>query len=441
MVTQISNNLYLLQDEPSKTAAYLEVTQRWKDEAHSTSSAENPSSNKKDFVKWGKNNDQPNLMHQLATDNDVKWELMNTRRDFIVGKGLGFGYLKKDGLQQIKEPLPTTHKNYAEIAEHAWEMRLSGYWINAAMQACYSGNVFSRLTMDSSGNRSLPLDFEDCFDIRYRSIQEKEITPGAFLLNPLFGKRGFKKDESIAIPTFNLKDPLLYPTAIYHGKHHLPGQPFYSFAAWWGTKSWTEVANQIPHYHISGLTNGYNIKYLIKIPDDYFDKEGLETEEERDDYKKKVMESMKKSLAGQSDRAIVTYYKHDLQEMKALPGVEIIPLKNEMTDDAYVKLYNTAKAAQASGHGVAASLAGVDTGSGLGTSGKEIEVTARFQQGFRTNSDRELLLRPMMIQQKINNWDREIQFWFEDIEVYTPDVTPKKAGINQNDKSEQDADK
>jgi len=123
--------------------------------------------------------------------------------------------------------------------------------------------------------------------------------------------------------------------------------------------------------------------------------------------------------------------------MKSLPGVEIIPLKNEMTDDAYVKLYNTAKSAQASGHGIMASLAGVDTGNGLGSSGKEIEVTARFQQGFRTNSDRQLLLRPMMIQQQINGWDREIQFWFEDIEVYTPDVTPKKAGINQNEKSDE----
>lgn len=436
MVTQLSDNIYLLRDEPTKSAAYLEITPRWKDEAHSTSTASNPSTNKKDFVRWGKNNDQPNLMHALATDNDVKWELMNTRRDFIVGKGMGFGYIKKEGVQEIKVPLAPTHKNYAEISEHAWQMNLSGYWIDAAMQACYSGNVFSRITMDSTGSRSMPLDFEDCFDIRYRAIQERERVPGAFLLNPLYGKRGFKKDESIAIPAFDIKNPGAFPTAIYHGKHRLPGQPFYSFAAWWGTKSWTEVANQIPHYHLSGLTNGYNIKYLIKVPDDYFDREGLDTDEERAAYKKEIMEGMKRSLAGQSDRALITYYKHDLTEMKALPGVEIIPLKNEMTDDAYVKLYNTAKAAQASGHGIMASLAGVDTGNGLGSSGKEIEVTARFQQGFRTNSDRQLLLRPMMIQQHINSWDREIKFWFEDIEVYTPDVTPKKAGINQNESEE-----
>lgn len=436
MVTKLSDNIFLLRDEPSRSAAYLEVTPRWKDESYATTTAANPSSNKKDFVRWGRNNDQPNLMHALATENDVKWALIDTRRDFIVGKGMGFGFIKKDGLQQIKEPLATTHKNYNEIAEHAWQMELSGYWINSAMQACFSGNVFSRITMDAAGNRSLPLDFEDCFDIRYRATQENERKPGAFLLNPLFGKRGFKKDESIAIPVFDIRNPGAFPTAIYHGKHHLPGQPFYSFAPWWGTKSWTEVANQIPHYHLSGLTNGYNIKYLIKVPDDYFDKEGLETDEQRDAYKKEVMESMKKSLAGQSDRAMVTYYKHDITEMKALPGVEIIPLKNEMTDDAYVKLYNTAKAAQASGHGIMASLAGVDTGNGLGSSGKEIEVTARFQQGFRTNSDRQLLLRPMMIQQQINGWDREIKFWFEDIELYTPDVTPKKAGINQNESKE-----
>lgn len=427
-IVKISNNVWVIRDEESKAAAIVEIAPRL-DVANAPTDAPYFSTDEKKHILWGAKDNQPNLMHAIATDNDVKWQLMFARRDFVVGRGLGFGFEKKEGLGVLREELPSSHPNFNEIEEFRWQLNMNGYLFDAAMQVCFSGNVFSTLAFDKS-MKLMPPQLLDAMNVRYRALRKGERATSAILCNALFGTKHFKKEESEPMPVFDIANPTAYPRAVLHAKHRLPGNPFYSFPGWWGTKNWTEVANKIPLYHISGLTNGYNLKYLIKVPDDYFDKEGLETQEEKDAHEKAVLLQMKKSLAGEADRAIVTFYKHDLVEMRALPGVEIIPLKNNMTDDAYVSLYNTAKAAQASGHDILAPLASVDTGSKMGGSGKELEVAANFQQKFRTAADRSLLLKPMLLAQRINRWDSKIKFWFEDIEVYNPDVTPKNAGVN-----------
>ncbi|MBO0933926.1 hypothetical protein [Fibrella aquatilis] len=432
-VHRLSNNIFLLRHEPSRAGAYVEITPSTKDQANTTTSA-GTASGVNECIAWGAKNSKPNEMHAIATDNDTKWQLLETRRDFIVGLGLRFGTM----VEGKPVPLEAKHKNFSEIKDFNDVLTETGYYIDGAMQACYSGQVFSQFDFAASNGKLLPFSLRDCFETRYRALQAGEHRLSAFLLNPNFGTKAYKKDESVAVPIYDPLRPDAYPSAIYHAKHRLPGQPFYSFPAWWGTKAWTEVANKIPAYHISGLTNGYNIKYLIRIPDDYFDKEGLETDEERQAFQDEVLQQMKESLAGESDRAVVTFYKHDISQMKSLPGVEIIPMKNTMTDDAYVQLYNTANQAQASGHGILPALAGVDTGGKLGGSGKELEVAANFQQRFRTYSDRQLLLRPLWIARRLNGWDPAVEFWFENIEVYTPDVTPTDAAVNPNNPDNQE---
>lgn len=434
----MSSNIFLLRDDSSKVGAFVEIVPGQTDMANPPGSPPSRTPADDAHIQWGKNDNQPNIMHALATDNDVKWTLMCTKRDFIVGNGIRFGIEKQNGSKVERELLPTSHPNYAQIAEMVAAEEEMGYYLDTALQICFAGQHFTRLTLDLRG-WALPLEMVDCFELRYRAVQANERRPTVMFQNGNFGKRDVKKAESVAIPLYNPADPQAFPSAIYHSKHRLPGQPFYAFAPWWGTRAWTEVANRIPAYHMNGLTNGYNIKYLIKIPDDYFDKEGLETEEQRIDFRNQVLGQMKTSLAGQTDRAVVTFYKHDISLMKALPGVEIIPLKNTMTDDAYIQLHNTAKESQASGHDIQLVLAGVNTGGKLGGSGKEMEVAANYQQKFRTYADRQLILRAKQIQSRINRHDPAIKYWFEDIEVYTPDVTPTNAGVNPNNKKTPDA--
>lgn len=201
-----------------------------------------------------------------------------------------------------------------------------------------------------------------------------------------------------------------------------------------GNKNWTGVSSKVPKFHNSGLDNGYNLKYHFSIPDDYFRKDEY-TEEEVDEetLKSQILSEMAASLAGTDnvDKAFFTFHKV-MADRGMVSEVKITPLDNKMSDTAYTELFNTANVAQASGHGVLPSLAGIDTGSKLGGSGKELEAAANYQQGFLTWSDRELLLTIPRIVQKLMNWDRNKQFVFRNISLYTYDVTPKNTTQNQN---------
>lgn len=433
MVEEIGKNIFLLRDEQTKIGAYVEVVPSQRDLTNSTGLISVGASTLDGLthLKWGLQDEKPAEMHRLATDSPNKWRLLETRRDFLTGDGVRFGVRKKDGKKSVLEELEPKHKDFASISDYLRSLKKTNYFTDAAMQLGFSGNIFTGIPLDNFKRAEL-LTNMDCFEMRVRALQANERRITAYLRNANFGQRWYKKTDSVPLPAYDIQNPKAFPFAVYHTKHRLPGQPFYAFASWWGTKSWTEVANKIPAYHLEGLTTGYNIKYLIKFPDDYFDKEGLETEEEKAAYRNGILRRMKDSLAGKKDRAVVTYYKYDIQSMRALPGVEIIPLKNDMTDDAYVSLFNTANIAQASGHGVLPILAGIDTGGKLGGSGKELEAAAMYQQKFMTKNDRELLLKVMMEVQDLNGWDRNIEFWFEDIEVYVTDSTPTNSPANPN---------
>lgn len=433
-ITELGNNVFLLRNEQSKAGAFVEIVPTNRDVGYGDGLLNRGITNSIDnltHIKWGTEDAKVEQMHQLATDSPNKWRLIETRRDFLLGSGINFGIEKIDGKKKVREPLSESHPDYAAIFDYQRALKKTGYMADTAYQLCFSGNSFSGIPLDNFGRAEL-LTFNDCFETRIRALQPSERKISAYLKNASFGTSAYKKQNSIPLPAFNPANPQAFPFSIYHAKHRMPGQPWYAFASWWGTKAWTEVANRIPAFHMEGLTNGYNIKYLFKFPDDYFDVEGMDNEAEKTAYRNGILKRMKDSLAGKKDMGVVTYYKHDLQSMKAMPGVEIIPLKNDMSDDAYVSLFTTANIAQASGHGVLPISAGIDTGGKLGGSGKELEAAAMYQQKFMTAPDRELLLRPLVEVHDINGWDKKIVYWFDDIEVYVPDSTPTASPANPN---------
>ncbi|MFN3378920.1 MAG: hypothetical protein ACK41O_05655, partial [Runella zeae] len=133
-VVKLSNSIYLLRDDEANVGAFVEILPKSIDTGNGADVIPRFNTDVREHIRWGIKDDQPNLMHKLATENDVKWPLMFTKRDFIVGKGLRYGFERQEGLSVIREELPPVHPNYNEISEHDWVLNLSGYWIDAAMQ-------------------------------------------------------------------------------------------------------------------------------------------------------------------------------------------------------------------------------------------------------------------------------------------------------------------
>ncbi|MGA0558288.1 hypothetical protein ACO2Q8_16635 [Larkinella sp. VNQ87] len=422
---KLGHNVYALSFGPKKEAAL--VTFGEADISAHTAGAGYKS--RSEFVPWGAKDDKLLQMHKLASDSPNKWRLIKTRRDFTTGLGVYTHAGKKSqGAGTRFEPVVFPEfQEWKDLVN--WDLE----FVSMALQYAFSANAFIQLTLDPS-KKLVGVDVIDAFKCRVRKLKPGELKVSAYLVNPNFGTKAYKAADTKVVPAYDPADPARYPVCILQLMDKLPGQDYYSFPEWWATESWTKVANKIPKFHDSGLDNGYNIKYHISIPDDYFDREGLE-ENEKEKLKEETLNQMGDSLAGADnvDKALFTFHTRNMQG-NPIAGVTITPLKNTMSDDAYMKLFNTANVAQASGHGVLPTLAGIDTGGKLGGSGKELEAAANYQQGFMTYVDRLVLLQVLRIAKRINGWPAEMDFDIENISLYTYDVTP--AGAAQNPNSE-----
>jgi hypothetical protein len=381
-----------------------------------------------DFVPWGEKNDQLGLMHQLASDSPNKWELVKSRRNFVVGRGVYTHNEEKAGQGSDTLFIP---RKYPEF--EAWR-KLAGWdrvWIRLNFQYAFSSNVFLKFVFGTD-RKLATIEVIDAFKIRVRKLAANETRISAYIFNANQGTKAYKKADDVIIPAFDPADPTKFPICILHLRDDIPGQDYYSFAGWWSTAKWSKVANKIPDFHDAGLDNGYNLKYHISIPDDYFVRDDQSPEEE-EALKQETLKSMSDTLAGvdNADKAFVTFHKLDVNG-KEISGVTIKPLDNKMSDDAYTKLFQTANVAQASGHGVLPSLAGIDTGGKLGGSGKELEAAANYQQNFMTYVDRFILLEPLRLAQVLNGWPDDMQFDVRNVQMYNYDVTPSKDGSNPN---------
>lgn len=388
-----------------------------------------------DFVPWGQKNDQLARMHQLATESPNKWRLIKTRRDFVVGRGVYAHSGQKAGQGSDTAFIPVAFPDF-----DAWRLRSNWdrLWIRLNMQYAFSGNVFVKLKFDVNGQMVVD-SVIDAFKIRPRKVKDGESQVTAFIFNPNMGTKFYKKADDQVLPAFDFANPTAFPVCVLHLMDDLPGQEFFGFAEWWSTEKWTKVANKIPDFHDNGLDNGYNLKYHISIPDDYFENDDL-TAEQQEALKVATLQKMSDTLSGveNSEKAFVTFHKVDVNG-REVTGVTVKPLDNKMSDNAYTSLFSTANVAQASGHGILPSLAGIDTGGKMGGSGKELEAAANYQQNFLTYVDRFILMTPLRLARAINKWPAEMDFDVRNIQLYNYDVTPTAAGSNPNaDKPEED---
>jgi hypothetical protein len=374
-------------------------------------------------------------LHKLASDNPTKWALLKTKRDFIMGQGVQVKTKErkngKDDFVLQNDPETIQIEDFLEDIEYHENL------LKKAIDYVFTGRYYILLKLNLSGKVE-SYERIDTFFCRPIQMQKGESKIMKYALNPNFGTRRFRPDESIPVPAYDSTNPTAYPLCIIDVKETYPGQIYHPFGEWWGTKESTEVSNKIPKFHNSGLDNGYNIKYHISIPDDYFKKDVYPDGMDEEKLKQTVLDEIGDSLSGieNVDKVIYTFHKVFTEGRFGESGIKITPMENPMSDDAYTKLLDSMNKVQASGHRVLPALAGIDTGGKLGGSGKELEAAANFQQGFLTHADRFLLTKDFYIIKKIMGWDRDKHLKFEDIRLYTFDVTP--AGAVENKTSNPD---
>jgi hypothetical protein len=346
--------------------------------------------------------------------NHLKSQLITTARDFVLGSRIGiFERSIVDGKERLSPVLDDEMEAWYESIEG--DVALQGAAYNLELFA----NCFPVLSLDSSKYVESIQNF-DCTVVRALACTTSR--PTEYLLHHDW--RNFRADQAKKLKAYDPKNPTKYGEFILHGRDWTPGQKYYDVPPYWGTRKWTEVSNKIPKFHSSGLDNGYNLKYHIRIPLDYFNQFNTPEEKKRAEYD--LMANMNEMLAGVENTDKVFVSKYGLDGMgKPLPGWEIVPIENKMSDKAYDSVNQQANIAHTSGHGIDPSLAGIDTGGKFGGSGSEKRISYQLHIALRTPQKRKILLKPFQVAAGIMGFNPNHRFGFVDVDITTIAENPK----------------
>lgn len=423
MVRRIEKNLYHL----GKAQSTVIVTPTLDAVTGQSNIVGNGGTSEKDWVKWGANDNEALEMLKLVWNSPTKPRLMDQAKEFILGADVKLMSVDidadgKEVRKLVKDPKLGKWFRTEEI--------FSKYLELAALSLAFAEIAFIRFSIQDNGDVALET-------IQPNKVRFQKPAKGQplthVLINPFFGTdRSVKKEDTVAVPIFNIKDPTAYPETIMVLKKQQIGSDFYTQGLWWGTKTWTKVDNLTPEYHLSGLINGYNLKLLIEIDESYFlmDHEDINDElvmKAVDERKDQFMSKMDDYLSGvkNADKALVLIGNLMGEAGKERRLIKVTPIENKMTDDAYMNLIKQAGVKQAQGHGILPSLAGIAEGDKLGGSGSELMHSVMFQVRYMTPSYRRLLKKGLDQALEVMGYNlEEVSYQFTDIEMTTLDENP-----------------
>lgn len=375
-----------------------------------------------EIVPWGKDNLQPYHDRQLLADNDIKLSIIEKKVNLLTGSRMVLYTETTDENGKyvknfVKDP---------QLEDWIEEWNLENFFEETLLDTEEFGQSFAEIILSRNGRKVTSLESMNLVDCRLTPALNRRDSETLAVADWLKDKgRLLSADEIEMIPLLNCRRPQndigKYFKSALHIKKHISGQPYYNQQIWSGTKSWTEVANVIPKFHLQGLKNGYMLRYHIKIPVSYFSKFG--TEEKIEAEKTRLQEQLDKVLSGEDNAhksfmSFITRLGTNTEEWK------IEKIETDLKDESYLKLHENASKVHARGHGIHPVLAGIET-SGALSSGSEILNLLNFFTKYVAPSPRRLALSPINLVKNYNFPNkRDIKIGIQDSEFTTTDKNP-----------------
>jgi hypothetical protein len=226
--------------------------------------------------------------------------------------------------------------------------------------------------------------------------------------------------------------PLSYPS---------PGKMYYQLSPWDGfrTSGWMAIAEKIPVFKAAIMKNQMHIKYLIKIPTNYWASvyEGWEdkTEDEKNACKIETLNNINEKLTNveNAGKSILNEVGYDA-EGNVLPGWDIEVIDDKMKEGAYLEDSQEASAHLMRALGLDPTLVGQGPGRNMGAgSGSDKRVAFNMYCALQTPY-RDVILEPFHFIALYNGWkDKYPTLTFKTVEVELE--TLDKAHTTSQDKA------
>jgi hypothetical protein len=304
-------------------------------------------------------------------------------------------------------------------------MHLKKYWRKSTNQFVNGSNVYTNFSL-SIEHKPLKLKIHDWTTVR--AELRNEVT-GQIENYLVFGERVVdgEKVKVILVPRYYEGIEMDHPEFIFHGVDEVSGQNCYGVPEWYGALETIEVLNRIPKFHASGIDNGYNVKYHVKVPAIYLDQ--FPTKEEKDKAWQELQDQMDEQLCGASNvnKTVMSKFFLDPITNKPLPGFDIVPLQQVMADEQYLKLEAQFRTNASGSVGINLDLANVPTGGKLSSSATELRTAAMLHILMRTPIIRDILLEPIWIAYKMMGFPKDHYIGVKDFEFQKLDTNPNGA--------------
>jgi hypothetical protein len=371
-------------------------------------------------------NKEPELILKLIQNNNITPAILATKAKFVVGNGIVLFEEEvtegKTSVKMVDYPDVLAELKRLDINEHLYRM---------ALDLEYFGNSYIEFIPNIMHNKILLIGHQDATLVRAGKKTEEDKIPHFFLCGnwkkPVYDETG-KTGNVIKVKGYNASRGAdwrgeLGDKFMYQAREYTPGFPYYSIPSWYGSAKWIELANVIPNWHLSGIKNGYNLRYFVEISEAVLAKIPME---KRAEVKEKIQDELDARLAGEENvgKAIFNFMEHSIFNEKGV--LRITPMQAALNDDAFNVLFGSSNQAITSGMAIDPSLCGIETQGKL-SSGGEKRIAYEMWLRSQAPRPRAILLKVLQIISEYNGWDKiypKLQFGFKNVELVTLDKNP-----------------
>jgi hypothetical protein len=443
MIERIADNMYLVREGEAVITFNSKLEDDF-DKGKTTKITPPGGGGPIEIMYWGKDNDLPQQRELLVGDNNVVPSLLERKRNILMGSGLvalrhRFEPLPTGGQQRITEEVEMPSQVQAWLDGEGWANGSNFHEYMAA--ACGEWVKHSLVIPEFVRLRNRQISSIEVKECKYMRAEKKDqngriqhwFWSGHWPKNSN-QKNILEEKKTVRIP--------VYQPGTNQAKFVKPfgdsllNDGYYPIPVWWGGWEWIELANQIPQFHKNNIANGYNLRWHIQVPADYFldyekwqeaatSSEKAEVLKDQAAREQAFMDDVNTFLSGVTNagRTLFTKYELDKSLGREYPGIKISGLSYDMKDEALLKLFERSNTANTSAQGIHPSLAGIETQGKL-SSGTEIRNAFLMWLIINTPLPRRMILSPLEIVKRENNWPADITFGIRDYELTALSTDP-----------------
>jgi hypothetical protein len=392
-----------------------------------------------EIASWGSDNKLPFQILEDVKAVTVAGSGMRKRARVHFGRGVvAFKRVQEEGGETI---VPADDQNWKDFAR----MNNIQKFMKAQITDYEIFNIaFPEYILDNSGNSILQVFHKTAPYIR---LSVKEDIEGVFRIRwAVFSHKWEEgtpeEEDAVAVPfldpSLSVEEAKEFISANGITKFirpvvgYMPAADYYPTPFWYSarTSGWMELAKLIPKIKQAIIQNSMTLKYLVKIPVDYFKKKYPDSDFTPQEREVKVNEDLKALDDFLKDfentgKSIVTYFDHDKVTRQKIGAWEIEVIDNKIKDGALNLDSAAANSEILFAIGIDPSLIG------SGMPGKELGAKSGSDKREAYNiaiadamPDRMDTLDTLRFIAEYNGWDPEIEFAFEDNILTTLDNNP-----------------